>query len=265
MSRHQNKHNEVRAKKHLGQHFLTNLEAAHQIAHSLKITADCKVLEIGPGMGVLTKTLLENHGDNLYAVELDPESVEYLSTHYPELTFRIISGDFLQLDLRLNFPDTYAIIGNFPYNISSQIMFKVLEEKEHVCMVTGMFQKEVSDRIYSGPGNKDYGILSVLMQTWYDIEYLMVLEREDFSPPPKIQSGVLRFTRKQKDPENLDEKFFKILVKTAFNQRRKTLRNAIKSITPPNLELPYLDKRAEQLSPEQFHELSRLIIEERNK
>jgi 16S rRNA (adenine1518-N6/adenine1519-N6)-dimethyltransferase len=260
MSKYSSNSDRVNAKKHLGQHFLINLEAAHQIANSLQLEEGCKVLEVGPGMGVLTNTLLQKHGTDLYVVEIDNESIEYLNKHLPELTLRIINADFLRLNMREYFPDKYAIIGNFPYNISSQIMFRVLDEKDHVVMVSGMFQKEVSDRIHSGPGNKDYGILSVLMQTWYDIEYLMTLEPEDFAPRPKVKSGVLRFKRKSQDPIDLDEKFYKVVIKTGFNQRRKTLRNALKSILPKEGEVPFLDKRAEQLSPEDFQELTRAII-----
>ncbi len=260
MSFKKNHPGKVQAKKHLGQHFLINLEAADQIASSLELKAGCKVLEVGPGMGVLTSTLLKKHGADLHVVEIDRESIEYLNTHLPELTLRIIEGDFLRINLRQYFPDQYAIIGNFPYNISSQIMFRVLDERDHVYMVTGMFQKEVSDRIHSGPGNKDYGILSVLMQTWYDIEYLMILEQDDFAPRPKVRSGVLRFKRKAEDPKDLDEKFYKTVIKTGFNQRRKTLRNALKSLLPVDLDLPFMDKRAEQLSPQDFQELTRAII-----
>lgn len=243
----------VRAKKHLGQHFLKNEFIAERIVSALPITNDYDtILEVGPGMGVLTKYLINISKKKLIAVDIDAESIFYLQNKFPELN--IIEGDILKLNLSEITPGKIAVIGNFPYNISSQILFKVLENKEKVPLVVGMFQKEVAQRIASGPGNKEYGILSVLMQTFYDVEYLFSVDAQEFTPAPKIQSGVLFFRIKEYNLPFKEKLLFNV-VKTAFNQRRKTLRNALK---PLNVNLSgtesekFLDKRAEQLSHEDF-------------
>jgi 16S rRNA (adenine1518-N6/adenine1519-N6)-dimethyltransferase len=221
----------VKPKKHLGQHFLTDIEIAENIVSNLSAPLPLtEVLEIGPGMGILTKLLLLRKDIKLSVIDIDNESVEFLKREIPELKNRIIHHDFLQLKLTDHFSEQVAIIGNFPYNISSQILFKVLDDKELIPEVVGMFQKEVAIRIASKPGNRDYGILSVLMQAWYNVEYLFTVDEHVFNPPPKVKSGVLRFTRKQTDLPKSPEKTFRMVVKTAFNQRRKTLRNALKSV-----------------------------------
>jgi 16S rRNA (adenine1518-N6/adenine1519-N6)-dimethyltransferase len=250
----------VRAKKHLGQHFLKNEEVAKSIAGALTVSGYKNVLEIGPGTGVLTKYLIENKNIKLKGIELDEESVSYLSTYYPMLT--VIHGDFLQLQFSKIFPEPFAIIGNFPYNISSQIMFKVLDNMDQIPEIVGMFQKEVAMRIASGPGNKDYGILSVLLQAHYDVEYLFTVEPGDFIPPPKVKSGVIRVIRKADYSLPCDAKIFKTVVKAAFNQRRKTLRNSVKNIFA-SYNIPttgsIFDKRPEQLSVNDFIGLTQLI------
>lgn len=244
---------DVRAKKHLGQHFLKSESIAEIIVSALPITDDYEtILEIGPGMGILTKYLLKISSKKLIAVDIDTESINYLKNKYPKLN--IIEGDFLQLNLDEISSNKIAVIGNFPYNISSQILFKILENREIVSFIVGMFQKEVAYRIASVPGNKDYGILSVLMQTFYNVKYLFSVDEHEFSPPPKVKSGVLLFSIKESNLQCKEKLFFNV-VKTAFNQRRKTLRNALK---PLNVNLSgtesekFLDKRAEQLSHEEF-------------
>jgi 16S rRNA (adenine1518-N6/adenine1519-N6)-dimethyltransferase len=254
----------ISAKKHLGQHFLKDETIAERIVDSLKPAGRYKeVLEIGPGMGVLSKFLFEKKIFNTRLIEIDKEAISYLKKHYPERTPQIIEGDFLALGLTELFKEPFAIIGNFPYNISTQILFKVLDNKEIVPECVGMFQKEVAERIASGPGNKAYGILSVLMQAYYDVELLFVLNQEDFSPPPKVKSAVLRFERKENFELGCDGKAFHRTVKTAFNQRRKTLRNALSSLINKNAiaSIPYLDKRAETLTWQQFVELTNSISE----
>ena len=248
----------VRAKKHLGQHFLKNETIAEKIVSSLPISNNYDtILEIGPGMGVLTKYLINITEKKLIAVDIDSESIDYLNKKFPSL--QAIEADFLKLNLKDLTNDKLSVIGNFPYNISSQILFKVLENKEIVPYIVGMFQKEVAQRIASGPGNKEYGILSVLMQTFYDIEYLFSVDENEFIPPPKIKSGVLLFKLKENKTLSCDQRLFFNVVKTGFNQRRKTLRNALK---PLNVDLSgtvsenYLNKRAEQLSYEDFEVLS---------
>lgn len=240
----------VSAKKHLGQHFLKEHAIAETIAKALQQNEKYDtVLEIGPGMGVLTQFLLQNKNFETYVAEIDVESVDYLKVHFPQLEKRIIAGDFLKMNLQESFGKPLAIIGNFPYNISTQILFKVLEYKNMVPEVVGMFQKEVAWRIASGPGNKDYGILSVLLQAYYNIEYLFTVEPEVFDPPPKVKSGVLRCTRTNNELP-CDEKKFKTLVKLAFNQRRKVLGNSIKSMIQQKdvSEINhYLKQRAEEL------------------
>ena len=243
----------VRAKKHLGQHFLKDENVAHRIADCLTGEGYSHILEIGPGTGVLTQFLLERP-EELMLIELDRESVAYLKTHYKELKNRIIEGDFLKLPLEKIYEEPFAIIGNYPYNISSQILFKVLDNRDRIPEFAGMFQKEVAERIVASPGSKTYGILSVLTAAFYEGEYLFTVEPEVFNPPPKVKSGVIRLKRKQNYYLDCDEKLFYKVVKTAFNQRRKTLRNALKSL---NLALPenredLLTKRAEQLGLEDF-------------
>jgi 16S rRNA (adenine1518-N6/adenine1519-N6)-dimethyltransferase len=254
-------HREVRPKKSLGQHFLKDLSVAERIAGALSPFPDLPVLEIGPGTGVLTQFLLRNKSD-LSVVELDKESVIYLNEHYPELRGRIIEADFLKLDLADLFPGKFCVIGNYPYNISSQIFFKVLDYKDKIPCCSGMLQKEVAERLASKPGKKAYGIISVLLQVWYDIEYLFTVGPEVFDPPPKVNSAVIRMTRNSRTNLPCDEALFKTVVKTAFNQRRKTLRNSLKSLLEKENTisgLPIFDKRPEQLSVAEFIELTNLI------
>lgn len=241
----------VRAKKHLGQHFLKDENIARRIADSL--TGEVKqVLEIGPGMGVLTKYLVDKSELNFCAIEIDTESVAYLNQHYPHL--KVIEGDFLRLDASTLFQDSFAIIGNFPYNISSQILFKVYESRNMVPEVVGMFQKEVAERVAAKPGSKIYGILSVLLSAFYDIEYLFTVDEHVFNPPPKVKSAVIRLRRNQVSALECDEKLFTTIVKTGFNQRRKTMRNALKPLGRSLEAIPeeLLSKRAEQLSVEDY-------------
>ena len=247
----------VRAKKHLGQHFLNDLNVAQKIADSLHHQAYKQVLEIGPGMGVLTQFLLQKDSE-VFVIEIDTESVVYLKTHFPLLNNHIIEGDFLKLPLNEIFKEPFALIGNFPYNISSQILFKALEHKDIIAEIAGMFQKEVAERLASQPGNKNYGIISVLLQAYYDVEYLFTVNEDVFTPPPKVKSGVIRLIRKENQTLDCDEKLFRRVVKTAFNQRRKTLRNALKSITLVDEKKaePYLGLRAEQLSVDDFIQLT---------
>ena len=248
----------MRAKKHLGQHFLKDLNIAQRIVDGLSRHGGYdRVLEIGPGMGVLTQFLLPKNNFSTYVIEIDTESVAYLEKHYPELAPRIISGDFLKFNPGEYFPDKFAIIGNFPYNISSQIFFRALEIRDRIPEIVCMLQKEVAQRIASPPGNKDYGILSVLLQAFYDIDYLVSVPPGAFDPPPKVQSGVIRLRRNAVIALECDEKMFFRVVKTAFNQRRKTLRNALKPVgeIPDH---PLLNKRAEQLSVQEFVTLTLL-------
>lgn len=252
------KDSKVRAKKHLGQHFLKDMNIARQITEGLTGHGGYKdVLEIGPGMGVLTKFLLENVAFTTHVIEIDTESVAYLQKNYEALTPRIIEGDFLKFDTKTVFEGKFAVIGNFPYNISSQIFFRALQIRDNIPEIVCMLQKEVAQRIASPPGNKDYGILSVLLQAFYDIDYLVSVPPGAFDPPPKVQSGVIRLRRNSTPALDCDEKLFFRVVKTAFNQRRKTLRNALKPIgeLPDH---PLLTKRAEQLSVPQFVELTLL-------
>ena len=251
----------VRAKKHLGQHFLTDENIASKIADTLSYEGYEKVLEIGPGMGVLTKYLLEKESE-IHVIEIDSESVEFLESNYLHLRGRIHEKDFLKFDLSEIFRDEqYAIIGNFPYNISTQIVFKVLELRDQIPEFSGMFQKEVAKRICEKEGNKTYGILSVLTQAFYEAEYLFTVPPSVFNPPPKVDSGVLRLTRKENFSLPCDEKLFFRVVKTAFNQRRKTLRNSLKIFNlPDNLrEDAIFGLRPEQLGFQQFIELTQKI------
>ena len=251
---------QVRAKKHLGQHFLRDLEVARHIAASLPLDSRTNVLEIGPGTGVLTQFLLQNPHVNLTTIEVDTESVVYLHEHYPDL--KVIEADFLKIDLKQIFPDKFCIIGNFPYNISSQIFFKMLENKDSIPCLVCMIQKEVAQRMASKEGNKTYGILSVLMQAFYSIEYLFTVHEHVFDPPPKVKSAVIRLTRNDVSKLNCNEVLFKTVVKTAFNQRRKTMRNSLKSLVDKtNLMFtdPIFDKRPEQLNVTAFIELTNMI------
>ncbi len=251
----------VKAKKHLGQHFLTDENIAKKIADSLTLNGYSKVLEIGPGMGVLTKYLLDKPFET-FVIEIDTESVEYLQAHYLKLHGNIISKDFLKYNINEVFKnEPFAIIGNFPYNISSQIVFKTLEMRHQVPEFSGMFQKEVAERICEKKGSKTYGILSVLTQAFYHAEYLFTVHEHVFNPPPKVKSGVLRLIRKENYELPCSEKLFFTVVKQAFNQRRKTMRNSLKSlIYSDNLkEDSIFDLRPEQLSVEQFIELTQKI------
>ena len=251
----------VKPKKFLGQHFLKDLDIARRIADTVKDYGGMPILEIGPGTGVLTQFLL-SAGHDITVVEIDRESVAYLRAHFPALDGRILEEDFLKLPLDRIFPDRFCVIGNYPYNISSQIFFKVLDYKDRIPCCSGMIQKEVAERMASGPGNKDYGILSVLMQAWYDIEYLFTVSEQVFDPPPKVKSAVIRMTRNHVTDLGCSERLFKQVVKTSFNQRRKTLRNSLKPLLGkdcPLLENELFDKRPEQLSVEQFVALTRDI------
>lgn len=257
---------QVKAKKNLGQHFLTDLSVAQKIADTLIDYKEKPILEIGPGMGVLTQYLIAD-GHDLKVVELDRESVEYLGEHYPELEDRIISADFLKLDLKEVFGDNdFCVIGNYPYNISSQILFKVLDYKDQIPCCSGMFQREVAQRVAAPPGSKTYGILSVLLQAWYDIEYLFTVPEHVFNPPPKVKSGVIKLTRNGVTDLGCDEHLFKTVVKTSFGQRRKTLRNSLRSMIGCNTEVlnqAIFAMRPEQLSVAQFIELTNIIEENR--
>lgn len=258
---------QVRAKKALGQHFLTDLNVARRIADTISPRAlgedergwgELPVVEVGPGMGVLTRFLVDA-GRTVKAVELDGESVEYLGREMPSL--QVVEADFLRLDLAsLYGGHDFALIGNYPYNISSQIFFKVLDNKEMIPVVAGMLQKEVAERICSAPGSKVYGILSVLLQAWYDCRYLFTVEPGVFNPPPKVRSGVIRLTRNGRTSLGCDEAKFKSVVKTAFGQRRKTLRNSIGGLLPPGspmLQDPLMAQRPERLGVEEFIRLTR--------
>ena len=252
---------EVRAKKALGQHFLTDQSIAMKIVDSLSRSEIRDVLEIGPGMGVLTQYLLKRDDLELKLVELDGESVEYLLTHFPGMQGKLYQADYLKLDIHTLFSGQYRVIGNFPYNISSQIFFKILEDKDRVPEVVCMIQKEVAERIAEKPGSKTYGILSVLLQAWYDIDYIVSVGSGAFCPPPKVQSAVIRLRRNSRSSLGCDEKLFKTVVKTAFNQRRKTLRNALKPLLNELIDSsdPVFDLRAERLSVEDFVALTNLI------
>lgn len=255
---------DVKAKKHLGQHFLTNDQIAYDIAHTLKGSDFDEVIEIGPGKGVLTKELIPVYKEKLSVVDIDSESIVYLKKYFSELGDRIIEGDFLEMQLSKITEAKIGLIGNYPYNISTQIMFKVLENKDQIVECSGMFQKEVAARLASPPGNKQYGLTSVLLQTWYDIEYLFSVGPEHFDPPPKVQSGVIRLVRNNRKELGFPEKFYKRVVKTAFGQRRKTLRNSLKSILNEcGISLPenFEKMRPEQLSVDEFLEIAGLLFD----
>ena len=255
----------VRAKKSLGQHFLTDLSIAERIAHTLDDFKHLPVLEVGPGMGVLTQFLLDM-GLDLTVVELDSESVDYLEVAYPQLHGRIIGEDFLKMDLKKLYGDCpFCVIGNYPYNISTQIFFKVLEYRDQVTCCSGMLQREVAQRIAEPPGTKAYGILSVLLQAWYDIEYLFTVDEHVFNPPPKVKSGVIRLVRNDVTDLGVDERMFKRVVKAAFGQRRKMLRSSLKPIftaNPSVMEHDVFRQRPEQLGVEDFIALTRLAMEQ---
>ena len=257
---------EVRAKKALGQHFLTDLNIARKIATSLSggsaETPD-KVLEVGCGMGVLTQFLLERIDIVTYGAEIDTESVEYLHAHYPAFAPRLTEGDFLKMDLRETYGERLKIIGNFPYNISSQIFFKVLENRDIVPECVGMIQKEVAVRLAEPPGSKEYGILSVLLQAWYDIDYLFTVGEKVFNPPPKVKSAVVRLVRNNVEKLDCDEQLFIKVVKASFGQRRKMLRNSLKAAFGNfgGNEHRFFTMRAEQLSVADFVELTNWVAE----
>ena len=261
---------QVRAKKSLGQHFLKDLSIAQRIAQTAPAG---QVLEIGPGMGVLTQYLLQRTEINLTAIELDHESIEYLTRRKelsrftmdetPWQNLQLIEGDFLRLNLNELYPDTpFAVIGNYPYNISSQIFFRVLDYKDRISVCSGLIQKEVAERLAAKPGNKTYGILSVLLQAWYDIEYLFTVDENVFAHPPKVKSAVIRLTRNDRQYLGCDEQLFRTVVKTAFNQRRKQMRNSLQQLIGkghPLLEENIFTRRPEQLSVEEFIDITNKI------
>jgi 16S rRNA (adenine1518-N6/adenine1519-N6)-dimethyltransferase len=252
----------VTPKKALGQHFLKDLNIAQRIAETIDVGGGMPVLEIGPGMGVLTQFLLQNKEIDLTCVELDSESVTYLLANFPELNGRIIEGDFLKMNLNEMYKGQFCVVGNFPYNISSQIFFKVLDHKDKIPICAGMIQKEVAERMASKPGTKAYGILSVLVQAYYDIEYLFTVHENVFDPPPKVKSAVIRMRRNETKKIDCDEDLFVKVVKTAFNQRRKMMRNSLQAMLGqghPLLADPVFMKRPEQLSVSEFVDLTNLI------
>lgn len=270
---------EVRAKKALGQHFLTDQNIAKSIVDALQDAAQgsensvMDVLEIGPGMGVLSQYLLERQDVNLKMIEIDTESVEYLEKHFQKAKGRVIYGDFLKLDIDNLFHGEFNVIGNFPYNISSQIFFRILDYRNRIPQTVCMIQKEVAERIAEKPGTKTYGILSVLLQAWYDIEYLFTVGSGAFAPPPKVQSAVIRLTRNNRNKLDCDEAAFKNIVKTSFGQRRKTLRNSLKPVITAKAERegwdaeklssfvsnPVFELRPERLSVDEFVSLTNLL------
>ena len=261
---------QVKPKKNLGQHFLTDLSIARRIADTVDACPDIPVLEIGPGMGVLTQYLVSKPRE-VKAVEIDKESVAYLKqTLFKDAADPIIEGDFLRMDLHDIFGgNPFVLTGNYPYDISSQIFFKMLDNKDLIPCCTGMIQREVALRIASEPGNKAYGILSVLIQAWYDVEYLFTVDEHVFNPPPKVKSAVIRMTRNQVDSLGCDEQLFKRVVKTVFNQRRKMLRVSLRQLLPQDSKLlsaenphPMLTKRPEQLSVKDFVELTNMVADE---
>ncbi len=252
----------VKAKKYLGQHFLTDLDIARRIVDALQATSG-RAIEIGPGMGVLTQFLAENNAVEKRYVEIDSESVEYLKKNLGIVEEQIISADFLKLDLGKIFDNqTFSVIGNFPYNISSQIFFHILDAKELVPEIVCMLQREVARRLASPPGNKDYGILSVFLQAYYDIEYLFTVDENVFDPPPKVKSGVIRLTKNGREHLNCNERLFRTVVKTTFNQRRKMIWNGLKAIDFDHeavREHRFMKMRPEQLSVDEFVELTNLV------
>jgi 16S rRNA (adenine1518-N6/adenine1519-N6)-dimethyltransferase len=256
----------VRAKKHLGQHFLTDKNIAAKIVDSLRAGNNySQVLEVGPGMGILSDFLLQKPELQTYLIDIDTESYEFLQKKYPQLGERLINDDFLEMDFNKVFKEPFGIIGNFPYNISSQILFKVLDNRQQVVEVVGMFQKEVAERCAAKAGSKEYGILSVFLQAYYKVEYLFTVKAGVFNPPPKVLSAVIRLTRNNAKQLNCDEKLFWQVVKAGFNQRRKTLRNALSSLINKEKlsDEPMLDLRAERLSVDDFVNLTNRISENR--
>ena len=255
----------VKPKKFLGQHFLKDLKVAQDIADTVDSQPELPVLEVGPGMGVLTQFLVKKER-TVKVVEVDYESVAYLREAFPSLEDHIIEDDFLKMNLNRTFDgNPFVLTGNYPYNISSQIFFKMLDNKELIPCCTGMIQKEVAERIAAGPGSKTYGILSVLIQAWYEVEYLFTVSEHVFNPPPKVKSAVIRMTRNKTHDLGCNEKLFKQVVKTTFNQRRKTLRNSIKPILGKEssiLQDEIFNKRPEQLSVQQFVELTNMVEKE---
>ena len=260
----------VRPKKNLGQHFLTDLGIAKAIADTVDACPDIPVLEVGPGMGVLTQYLTEKPRP-LRVVEIDKESVAYLNEHFPQLQGQVISDDFLRMDLsRLFDGQPFVLTGNYPYDISSQIFFKMLDYKDYIPCCTGMIQHEVALRIASQPGNKAYGILSVMIQAWYDVEYLFMVDEHVFNPPPKVKSAVIRMTRNNVEHLDCDERLFRTVVKTVFNQRRKMLRVSLRQLIPKGaaadlFEHPMMTMRPEQLTIPQFVALTNLVGQELEK
>ncbi|RFC55947.1 16S rRNA (adenine(1518)-N(6)/adenine(1519)-N(6))-dimethyltransferase RsmA [Brumimicrobium aurantiacum] len=255
----------VQPKKHLGQHFLTDENICKKIvAQYVNFKGANNILEIGPGMGAITKYFLDIEGTELHVMEIDKDSVEYLSTVYPQLQGKIHSDDFLKTDLSQFFDKSpFAVVGNFPYNISSQILFHCIEYRNQIPEIMGMFQKEVAERVAEPPGSKKYGILSVLMQTYYDIEYCFTVHENVFNPPPKVKSGVIRCLRNDRTHLPVDEELYKRIIKATFNQRRKTIRNGLKLILDVSLlpDHPFLKKRAETLSVDDFIQLTQIIEE----
>jgi len=255
----------VKPKKFLGQHFLKDLKVAQDIADTVDSQPELPILEVGPGMGVLTQFLVKKER-TVKVVEVDYESVAYLREAFPSLEDHIIEDDFLKMNLNRTFDgNPFVLTGNYPYNISSQIFFKMLDNKELIPCCTGMIQKEEAERIAAGPGSKTYGILSVLIQAWYEVEYLFTVSEHVFNPPPKVKSAVIRMTRNQTRDLGCNEKLFKQVVKTTFNQRRKTLRNSIKPILGKEssiLQDEIFNKRPEQLSVQQFVELTNMVEKE---
>ncbi len=255
---------QVRPKKNLGQHFLTDLSIAKAIADTVDACPELPVLEVGPGMGVMTQFLVEKPRP-LKVVEIDRESVAWLNEHFPKLRENILGEDFLRMDLQTVFDgQPFVLTGNYPYDISSQIFFKMLDNKELIPCCTGMIQREVAQRMAAEPGSKTYGILSVLIQAWYNVEYLFTVDEHVFNPPPKVKSAVIRMTRNDVSDLGCDERLFKRLVKTVFNQRRKMLRVSLKQMLPADspfftLHSSLLTKRPEQLSIPQFVELTNLV------
>ena len=255
----------VRAKKHLGQHFLKDKGICEKIANQLTNHQNCKnIIEIGPGMGALSDFLVARGDLNLWLLDVDTESIEFLKNRYPLLSERIVLGDFLRMDLqKLMGQEKFCVVGNFPYNISTQILFKCLEHRNQIPEIMGMFQKEVAVRVAEKPGTKEYGITSVLLQAFYDIQYCFTVDEHVFIPPPKVKSGVIRCTRNSRENLGCDEKLFFQVVKMAFNQRRKTLRNSLKQLLRGR-ELPevFTNERPEKLSVDQFIELTKFIAGE---
>lgn len=252
----------VRPKKYFGQHFLKDETIAKTIVQSLtNVSAYAKVLEVGPGMGVLTKYLIDDSRFETHIIDIDRESIDFLKEKFPQLKERIISADFLRISLLDYFSEPFAIIGNFPYNISSQILFKVLDHKDQIPEVVGMFQKEVAERIAGSPKSKIYGILSVFIQAFYKVEYLFTVNEDVFNPPPKVKSAVIRLTRNSVQSLDCDEKLFIKVVKAGFNQRRKTLRNSLRPfhLKPEFSNHNFLTQRAEQLTVAEFVQLTNMV------